>query len=71
MPADRSILEALRGAGIHVRSSCEAGSCGSCRTGLIAGDVEHRDFVLGEAERQREIMVCCSRSRGGELVLDL
>jgi phthalate 4,5-dioxygenase reductase subunit len=71
VPADRSILEALRDVGIHVRSSCEAGSCGSCRTVLLAGDVEHRDFVLGEAEREREIMVCCSRARSGRLVLDL
>ncbi|HEX4885129.1 MAG TPA: 2Fe-2S iron-sulfur cluster-binding protein, partial [Casimicrobiaceae bacterium] len=71
VPADRSILEALRDAGVNVRSSCEAGSCGSCRTGLVAGDVEHRDFVLGEAERATRIMVCCSRARSGALVLDL
>ena len=71
VPADRSILEVLRASGIAVRSSCEAGSCGSCRTGLIAGDVEHRDFVLGEGERDSAIMVCCSRARSGALVLDL
>jgi phthalate 4,5-dioxygenase reductase subunit len=71
VPADRSILEALRADGVHVRSSCEAGSCGSCRTGLVAGDVEHRDFVLGEAEHASQIMVCCSRARSGSLVLDL
>ena len=71
MPADRTILEVLREAGVRVRSSCEAGSCGSCRTGLVAGDVEHRDFVLGEGERASEIMVCCSRARSGDLVLDL
>jgi len=71
VPANQSILEALRAAGVHVRSSCEAGSCGSCRTGLLEGDVEHRDFVLGEDERTREIMVCCSRARSGLLVLDL
>ena len=71
VPADRTILEVLRAAGVSVRSSCEAGSCGSCRTGLVAGDVEHRDFVLGEAERASAIMVCCSRARSGGLVLDL
>jgi phthalate 4,5-dioxygenase reductase subunit len=71
VPADRSILDVLREAGIRVRSSCEAGSCGSCRTGLLAGDVEHRDFVLGEGERDHAIMVCCSRARTGDLVLDL
>ena len=69
--ANQSILEALRAENVHVRSSCEAGSCGSCRTGLLAGDVEHRDFVLSEAERETNIMVCCSRARGDALVLDL
>ncbi len=71
VPADQSILEALRAHGVSVRSSCEAGSCGSCRTGLIDGDVEHRDFVLGEEERLTQIMVCCSRARSGALTLDL
>ena len=71
VPADQSILEALRANGVSVRSSCEAGSCGSCRTGLVEGDVEHRDFVLGEEERASQIMVCCSRARSGALTLDL
>lgn len=69
--ATQSILEALRAHGLAVRSSCEAGSCGSCRTGLVSGDVEHRDFVLDAAGRERELMVCVSRARSGELVLDL
>jgi phthalate 4,5-dioxygenase reductase subunit len=71
VPANHSILEALRAHGHAVRSSCEAGSCGSCRTGLVSGDVDHRDFVLGEAERAGQIMVCVSRARSGDVVLDL
>lgn len=69
--ADQSILEALRASGRHVTSSCESGTCGSCRTGLLAGDVEHRDMVLSDEERATYIMVCVSRAHGGELVLDL
>jgi phthalate 4,5-dioxygenase reductase component len=68
---DQSILEALRASGRHVTSSCESGTCGSCRTGLLAGDVEHRDMVLSDDEKHTNIMVCVSRARGGELVLDL
>lgn len=67
----QTLLEALRADGQVVRSSCESGTCGSCKTGLISGDVEHRDWVLSDAERADHIMPCVSRARCGELVLDL
>jgi phthalate 4,5-dioxygenase reductase subunit len=73
--AEQSILQALRAAGLQVTSSCESGTCGSCRTGLLGGLVEHRDMVLSDDERARNIMVCVSRALPGsvspELVLDL
>jgi phthalate 4,5-dioxygenase reductase subunit len=69
--ADRSILDALRDAGLTVASSCESGTCGTCRTGLLAGDAEHRDLVLTDAERDDSIMICVSRARAGDLELDL
>ena len=68
---DQSILDALRACGHRVPSSCESGTCGSCRTRLVAGEAEHRDMVLGEAEQQTHIMVCVSRAKSDELVLDL
>lgn len=68
---DQSILEALRAAGHPVPSSCESGTCGSCRTGLLSGAAEHRDMVLLDDEKAKQIMVCVSRANGGELVLDL
>lgn len=69
--AGQTILEALRTAGLRVPSSCESGTCGSCKTHLLSGDVEHRDMVLFEEERVDFIMVCVSRAKAGELVLDL
>lgn len=69
--AGQTILEALRGAGLRVPSSCESGTCGSCKTRLLAGEVEHRDMVLIEEEKQDCIMVCVSRAKSDELVLDL
>jgi phthalate 4,5-dioxygenase reductase subunit len=69
--ADQTALEALTAHGVRVQSSCEAGSCGSCRTPYLSGDVEHRDMVLGEDEKADQIMVCVSRARGGVLELDL
>lgn len=70
---DESLLEALRLAGVSVRSSCESGTCGTCKTGLVAGEAEHRDMVLSDDERTRHIMVCVSRAhtQTHELVLDL
>ncbi len=69
--ASQTILQALRAAGAQVASSCESGTCGSCRIGLLRGDAEHRDMVLLEDEQSSQIMVCVSRARSGELVLDL
>ena len=71
VPVGRTILEVLREAGHVVPSSCESGTCGSCRTGLVAGEAEHRDLVLFPDEQATHIMVCVSRGRGDELVLDL
>jgi phthalate 4,5-dioxygenase reductase subunit len=70
VPAGTTILEALRAAGLDVPSSCESGTCGTCRTGLIAGEADHRDLVLADDERARNIMVCVSRARGDELTID-
>ena len=69
--AEQSILEALRAAGHHVPSSCESGTCGSCRTRLVGGEADHRDMVLSDDERAQQIMVCVSRAVSAELVLDL
>ncbi|MCY0096913.1 PDR/VanB family oxidoreductase [Hoeflea ulvae] len=68
---DRSILEAVREAGVKTVSSCESGTCGTCKTRLISGDVDHRDMVLMDEERQDRIMICVSRARSGGLVIDL
>ena len=67
--ANQSILEALRQHGHRVPSSCESGTCGSCRMKLLAGDADHRDFVLSDVERLREIIVCVSRAHSSELTV--
>ena len=69
--AEQTILEALRACGLHVPSSCESGTCGSCRTTLLAGEAEHCDMVLSDDDKATQIMVCVSRAKSAELVLDL
>ena len=68
---NESILDALRKAGHRVPSSCESGTCGSCKTGLMAGQVEHRDFVLTDSEKLNHIMVCVSRASQANAVIEI
>ncbi len=66
-----SILEALRAGGFKVPSSCESGTCGSCKSKLVSGVVDHRDFVLTDEEKARHIMVCVSRASSGDLEIEI
>jgi phthalate 4,5-dioxygenase reductase subunit len=68
--ADQSILEALREHGLDVPSSCESGTCGTCRTRLLEGIADHRDLVLASDEQADHIMVCVSRARSPAIVID-
>lgn len=68
-----SVLEALAAAGVAVASSCEQGICGTCETAVLAGEPDHRDSVLTDAERTagKSMMICVSRARSARLVLDV
>lgn len=70
--AGRSILDEMLDAGVDVAYSCMEGVCGSCEIKLLAGEAEHRDMVLSEAQKKAggSIMVCCSTARSARLVLD-
>jgi phthalate 4,5-dioxygenase reductase component len=69
IPHDSTILETLRSRGYELPSSCESGTCGTCRTQLVEGEADHRDMVLEEHQRGDCIMICVSRARSSELVL--
>ncbi|HEX2546569.1 MAG TPA: PDR/VanB family oxidoreductase [Ramlibacter sp.] len=72
VPVGTSILEALRAHGCNAASSCESGTCGTCKTGLLEGTPDHRDMVLMPEEMASQIMICVSRgARGERLVIDL
>ena len=68
---DVSMLDALQSAGIEVPSSCEAGTCGSCKVGYRDGSVSHRDYFLSATERSRSLTVCVSRATSDLITLDL
>ncbi len=69
--AGKSILDTLREHGHTMPSSCESGTCGTCRTRFIAGEPDHRDLVLSDREKKSEIMICVSRAKTPELTLDV
>ena len=73
VPPQRSILSVVEEAGIGVLSSCAEGTCGTCEVRVLDGEPDHFDSVLSEAERAAGscMMICVSRSRTSQLVLDL
>jgi ferredoxin-NADP reductase len=73
VPADRRLLDVLFDAGVHVMTSCEEGTCGTCETAVLAGEPDHRDVILTPEEQAANdrMMVCVSRCRSPRLVLDL
>jgi ferredoxin-NADP reductase len=71
--ANQTILEALEANGVCAEASCREGVCGTCETAVVAGEIDHRDCVLSEAERKagRSMMICVSRARSARLTLDV
>lgn len=71
--SEQSVLEALEAAELPVDYSCQDGVCGTCETVVLRGEVDHRDSVLTAEEQNagNRMMICVSRARSGELVLDL
>lgn len=70
---DQTIVEALAQAGLKVNVSCKQGICGSCLTDVLEGEPDHRDSYLTDEEKADgdQILLCCSRSKCGRLVIDL
>ncbi|MBK4346328.1 oxidoreductase [Lacisediminihabitans sp. G11-30] len=73
VPPDRSILEVVEEAGVFVLSSCHEGTCGTCETQVLEGEVEHRDSILTPSEQaeNRVMYICVSRAACPRLVLEL
>jgi ferredoxin-NADP reductase len=73
VPPGVTILDALERAEIYTDAVCRVGTCGVCETLVLEGTVDHRDYVLRPNEREhgKSMMICCSRSHGRRLVLDI
>lgn len=69
VPAERSMLETLQGAGVDVSGSCLRGVCGSCALQVLAGTPEHRDSLTAD-DASTTIYPCVSRALTPTLTLD-
>jgi ferredoxin-NADP reductase len=73
VPPDKTILDVVQQAGVSVLSSCRIGTCGTCEQAVVEGELDHRDSVLTEEDREagEYMMICVSRACSDRLVLDL
>lgn len=70
---DETIIDALHLHNVKVPYSCLQGTCGTCITPVIEGDIDHRDAVLSEEEKMehKTMCLCVSRAKRDKLVIDL
>ena len=74
-PGNGSLLELAESRGLNPDFSCRGGSCGTCRTKLISGEVHYLNLPA-EMPAQGEVLICCAvpaQSKEGDapLILDL
>jgi NAD(P)H-flavin reductase/quinol-cytochrome oxidoreductase complex cytochrome b subunit len=59
-----SLLDAGLRAGVALPFECRSGGCGVCKATLLAGDVDHGDYLesaLSKAERAKgKLLLCCA-----------
>jgi vanillate monooxygenase ferredoxin subunit len=73
IPADKTVVEALRAAGIDIPVSCEQGVCATCLTNIVSGVPDHRDLILTKQEHEsgKIFTPCVSRALSDILVIDV
>ncbi|HWR86727.1 MAG TPA: PDR/VanB family oxidoreductase [Rhodoglobus sp.] len=73
VPPDRSVLDVIEEAGVLILSSCRIGTCGTCETRVMDGEVDHRDSILtaGEQAANDVMYPCVSRAVSDRLTLEL
>lgn len=69
--ATESTLTAVRRELPDTPYSCEQGFCGTCQHRVLSGDIDHRDTLLTDGEREDSMLLCVSRAASDHLTLDL
>ncbi|MFE0175862.1 PDR/VanB family oxidoreductase [Streptomyces sp. NPDC059002] len=71
VPADSTVLAAVRAELPNTAYSCAQGFCGTCQQRVLEGEIDHRDELLTDEERDGSMLICVSRARGERIVLDM
>ena len=71
VPVDKSATDVLAENGVHIDVKCSDGICGVCKCKLVAGNVDHRDFVLSNKQRETAIILCQSRAAEPDGVVEV
>ena len=72
VPVGKTILDCMIDAGCDPMFDCKRGECGVCAMPVLEGEIDHRDYVLTQRERDagNVIQVCISRAKGARIVID-
>jgi ferredoxin-NADP reductase/predicted pyridoxine 5'-phosphate oxidase superfamily flavin-nucleotide-binding protein len=69
-PDGGTLLELAESRGLEPEYSCRGGSCGTCKTRLVSGQV-HYPVPPAEMPAADHVLICCAVPASGPLVLDL
>jgi ferredoxin-NADP reductase len=71
---NRTLLDALKDAGVDMMWDCLRGECGLCAVRVLGveGELDHRDVFLDEEEQRagETLLTCVSRAVGGAVTID-
>lgn len=68
-----TILEGALRAGVPLNYGCSGGSCGLCKARVISGEIQKtrfHDYVRTEADKREGMVLMCSNSAVGEVVIE-
>lgn len=73
VPENKTMLDALKEAGVEVMWDCLRGECGLCAVDIVEvdGGIDHRDVFLSDHQKQEntKLCTCVSRAFGGGVVI--
>jgi CDP-4-dehydro-6-deoxyglucose reductase, E3 len=73
LEGSETLLDAGIRSGLALNYGCTSGSCGLCKARVISGEVkkiQHHDYVLSEAEKNRHYVLMCSCTAVHDVVLE-